>query len=241
MTIEDLYGVGEIELSRMLWHPEVIANKDIVAQILSFDPLIYTSSEHYDINRRYGRRRKRTLLHYAIEINDLEFLKMLLDHGLDATAVDEYLSDILSYATKPNREHILQYLLDHEIGESPNCPWHALHYAGGSGHWDAVKILLDYGTSINVLDRSGNTVLHHVCAYVAIGRSTTAIDYSNILLRLGVDKTIKNVNGQTAYDNVKNYQSRLGGDIGNYDRQTGRPLQEYIGILLAILEDNGDN
>lgn len=65
-----------------------------------------------------------------------------------------------------------------------------LHVAASYGYIHFVKILLDAGADINILDRVGNTALH----YAAENFDTKMI---NLLIQKGADITIRNNNGMT--------------------------------------------
>ncbi|BFZ20950.1 hypothetical protein BsWGS_23989 [Bradybaena similaris] len=117
--------------------------------------------------------------------------------------------DELLYAARHGKEEIIMHLLidnEREDGkrvnvnckgrEKSNRGWTPLHLAAYFGHPAAVRVLLEFGAGVNILNACGESGLH-LAAYT--GREEVV----GLLLQHGADTNILNTQGQTPRDVAK--------------------------------------
>ena len=122
-----------------------------------------------------------SLVHGAVYAGNLEMVQVLLDYGVDLNVQNTYGETLLAYATYGGFEdpRVVRLLLDR--GADPNSPigedgfiygrenlftqtrlyGHAtpLHHASQTGRVDIARLLLEYGASVEVENRVGETPL----------------------------------------------------------------------------------
>jgi ankyrin repeat protein len=99
-----------------------------------------------------------------------------------------------------------------EAGSDPNGRGSAysfipLHTAVERQELEVVRLLVDYGANINLPDRSLNTALHTALrgeTVTTVGERLQIVEY---LLGKGANASLKNSQGQTAYEVAKAYGS----------------------------------
>ncbi len=79
MELEELYNLGEVELSRMLWDLDVLRDSNLVGRILSLGVQV-------DLCDHYGN----TILHYAARYGNPEVCRMLIESGAKVNSQDGY-------------------------------------------------------------------------------------------------------------------------------------------------------
>ncbi|XP_062897194.1 ankyrin repeat and SOCS box protein 10 isoform X1 [Mobula hypostoma] len=108
----------------------------------------------------------KTALHEACENSQAECARLLLRAGANPNAVSEDGYCPLHLCTSPESLRCAQYLL--ELGGHVNSRTEekddtALHIASRFGLEEHVNLYLNYGASINRLNKCGQTALHCVC------------------------------------------------------------------------------
>ncbi|KAG1701285.1 SH3 and multiple ankyrin repeat domains protein 1 [Nymphon striatum] len=143
----------------------------------------------------YRTRDGKTALHRAVERNNYECLKTLLDLGASPNYKDSKGLTPLYYTVTQNADpKLCEHLLhDHSmIGVSDLQGWQEVHQSARNGMVQHLEHLLFYGADMNARNASGNTPLH-VCA-VNDQESCT-----RVLLFRGCDKEAMNFANQTPY------------------------------------------
>ena len=118
---------------------------------------------------------------------------MLFKHGADITLVDNDVESALHFALRGSNSEITKYspLLRMTINMTDNSGRTPLmDTCLEGGHLDNVKIILDYGADINIVDNKGKSALH----FAARDSNSKIIEYL-ILLEITVNMT--DINGQT--------------------------------------------
>ena len=121
-----------------------------------------------DVNARM--KDKTTPLHIAAFNGRLEIAQVLLDHGANANAMDEWGETpfhLVSEGEYDSQEHsigIAWLLLEHGVDVNAQKKDKAtpLHSAALNGRLEITQVLLDHGASANEKDELGETPLHLV-------------------------------------------------------------------------------
>ncbi len=121
----------------------------------------------------------------------------------------------------------------------------ALHIASRKAQVETVELLLDKGAPINETSQDGSTALHY-----AFQNSVNAFAVSRILLEAGIDASIQNDKGQTAWAVVDQKspktwysakENELLGLLLKYDFLPDTRLGENQTTLLHRLSEKSDN
>ena len=102
------------------------------------------------------------ILHIAVENNNLEITKMLIENKININITDKYFNTPLHISTKNDNIEISKLLLDN--GARQNIPnfksYYPLHYAIENNNINMINLLLDKHADINCIDLLGNSPLH---------------------------------------------------------------------------------
>jgi len=159
-----------------------------------------------DINGNY-------LLVYAIMNNNLKLINALISRGATLDITDSDGKSILFIPIKYHYNKVLQILLEHDkniIGISlteikDKEGFIGLHYAIVFKNIDAIKILLEYGSNVNITNNKGYNALH-----LAIAAKLEEI--CKFILSYNIDINARINNGQNALHLACNHKMN---NIGN--------------------------
>ncbi|XP_067653717.1 ankyrin repeat, PH and SEC7 domain containing protein secG-like [Haliotis asinina] len=93
-------------------------------------------------------------------------VKLLVDRGANLSLVDEYSYNVLHFACMGGDLETVQLILSQNVtdinirGNGSRTP---LMEAAFWGESDVVKLLMDRGANMSLVDKFGNNVLHHAC------------------------------------------------------------------------------
>ena len=115
----------------------------------------YPDSQHKRNNQG------RTPLHVAVQYNQLEVLKYLMQYSTYPNASgNDGQTTTMGVAASEGHVEIVKFLANH-IAESPNEPdkdgWTPLHDAAFSGQLETIKVLLNYIDNPNIKDDDEQT------------------------------------------------------------------------------------
>ncbi|XP_022238100.1 uncharacterized protein LOC106478746 isoform X2 [Limulus polyphemus] len=136
-----------------------------------------------------------TALHRAVEANNIEALKTLLDLGASPNYKDNRKLTPLYYSVLYGSDHRLTELLLYEhavLGTADLQGWQEVHQACKHGRVHHLELLLFYGADLNCQNASGNTALH-ICAV------NDQQECARVLLSRGVNKEALNYANQDPY------------------------------------------
>ena len=104
---------------------------------------------------------RRSPLTMAVEKREIEFVKILIEHGADIDMVDGSGANPLRIAILTNKTAVAKYLIDKGADVNAIFPdgRTILHDAAIQGMFEMVHILLDKGADINAVDKQGNNLL----------------------------------------------------------------------------------
>lgn len=122
---------------------------------------------------------RRTVLWYASSSGDFEFVKYLLEKGLDANSSDYQGDTALMVATRAIK-----------IGSEDK-----------TSYINIAKLLIDHGANVNSQDNNGFTVLTLAVGIDSL--NVQKVNYIRYLLSKGADPKIKNKFGKTTRDYIR--------------------------------------
>ena len=102
-------------------------------------------------------------IHEAIESNDIDKVKLIIESGEDINVTDGRGRTPLYYAAWFGRKEIAEYLISKGADMTKGASWKGdntpLHEAAEYGHINIVKLLLDKGVDPNIRNYPGQTPL----------------------------------------------------------------------------------
>ncbi|AYP74131.1 ankyrin repeat protein [Fowlpox virus] len=145
----------------------------------------------YETNINSINNKGFTALHDAIEDDNIEIAKLLLDRGIDSYIRSNRGVTAFILAAKANSIDIIKYLLRYYNGyKFYDYDSVAISKAIGIKSIDMITLLLDLGLNIDIIDDLGKTALH-----VAIEQENYTI--TKLLLERGADPNAENKDGRT--------------------------------------------
>jgi ankyrin repeat protein len=107
-----------------------------------------------------------TALHLAAQKGHLQIVRLLLETGVDANALNEDGMSPLHISIVANNVPIAQYLLEHGASSSVtnNTGQNTLHLAVETEDVNMVRMLLEYVTDPDARDGDGKTAFHRAVA-----------------------------------------------------------------------------
>ena len=114
-----------------------------------------------DINAR-GFSRKETPLHVASRNGLADIAQLLLEHGADANAQDDFECTPLYLASRNGFVEVARVLLEHDADTEARGfgNWSPLIQASAKGHVEVVRVLLEHGADANAPGYDVPTPLH---------------------------------------------------------------------------------
>ncbi|WP_371222977.1 ankyrin repeat domain-containing protein [Orientia tsutsugamushi] len=139
----------------------------------------------------------KTALHCAIEMENTDAVKLLLDSRANPNLHDDLRFSPLHKACIRNNAEIVKLLLDYEVNVNVQNIWGntPLHYAARHGLPSIVKLLLNHRAIVDLQNSSGHTPLYDVIAYGRGGSSCTQV--IEILLNTGANVNAVDDSGDT--------------------------------------------
>lgn len=142
-----------------LYHPD---NDSLILATVKdghVETLTNLLTDEADINREFGER-ERTLLSYAIEYNQDEIIKFLLENGVNHEGLDERKTPLM-FAARYGRTSILNLLIEEgaDVNAINNSRNTAFHYAAKYNRLDILKALYNNGAKINIPNNEQWTAL----------------------------------------------------------------------------------
>ncbi|CBJ33147.1 ankyrin repeat protein [Ectocarpus siliculosus] len=142
-----------------------------------------------------------SFLDFAASSQDVEILRMLIDHGMEVNLAAAF-GTALHWAAKANRANAIDVLVGAgaDIQARNMSGSRPLHCAAEEASPEASLALLNLGAEVNAQTISGETALHRAAAKV--GQRRGSVQVVGLLLRWGADETIVCKQGKTAADRI---------------------------------------
>jgi len=135
-----LTQINSEEFDLLIYTIENDASPTIIEYIISQ----YPSLNYYSYDK--------SPLSCAISVNNLELVKLLIDHGADVNKKDEFEDEPLVHAIKTGNNDIIKYLIDHDANIDQDIDktiYTPLYYAIQMENEEIVQYLIDHGAPFN--------------------------------------------------------------------------------------------
>lgn len=187
------------------------------------------------LDARYGANANllcfidRSLLLVAVEKGFTEIVKLLLDRGANVNFEVHY-EGVLSAAAYSGNLEIMQLLLDPKYGAKVNSGITPLYSAADFGHANIVRLLLDHGADIGLIQEIDHSHLESEVRYIlewqALLNSGTDINHQDIPGISGNNGiTMLHLAVISEYKEAAKFLLDRGADINLKDKQGCTPLQ----------------
>ena len=144
-------------------------NDEIMAQCAArdcFENLKYLLEKGVNPNSKY---REDSMLIWAIQSENVEIVKLLVESGADINGVNDEEETPLLKAAPVGLTKIVEYLLSHggdvAIDKTSSRGYTPVYIASCYGCADVVKLLLERGADINICPKDGKTALERALKY----------------------------------------------------------------------------
>lgn len=163
------------------WTPLYVAGSQQSAELLLANGALVNATD----------KSGRTPLHSAVGSDRLTLIPTLLKYGASVRSTDENLRTPLHFA---NSRQMADLLLKNGAISDARDKWgmSPLHVASACGSCGVMRALLEFGATVNAVDRNGGTALHQVVESGSTGGTI------KLLIEFGVDINAMNINNQTA-------------------------------------------
>jgi ankyrin repeat protein len=220
----------------------------IVCKILPDDVVIKKLIERgADINAldNDSKSVQKNALHYAANYGNPKAIKALVDSGSDINAGPD--ASPLHFACSNGDNEVAKTLvkLGADINVKDSNDATPLHYVSKLFNLELLKFFRDNGADLNAVDKMGQTALHYTTAnsyiniigyenryrwvnHPYINNSRLVNHEGNVmaavlLIKYGIDKNIKDINGKTAFEN---------GHVTSYEKNVKDPQGVYVGSTI---------
>lgn len=181
---------------------------------MSLEELLRTAVEQGDlealkqglaVDRKAQLANKMRLLHLAVQMRGIEFIKVLIGVGCKPDEFDKAGETALHYAAERCDLNVIELLLKDSKDVNSKCQQNektALHHATIYGVTPVVEFLLQNGANPNAQTKRGETALHFAAMF---GK----IEVTELLLKhCEVDVTIQTEDGRHALDYARDSMFR---------------------------------
>lgn len=157
-----------------------------------------------------------TAIYFAVEKNNLDILKLLLEHGADINSADEAgdtpLMEAINEFDRWSGEEqwdMLKLLLagGADVNRKNHLKHTVLHEVSKASPPEILKLILEAGAEVNAADEKSITPLMLAAA------NNTHPESVRLLLESGADPSLKNDEGQNALDAAKDNKSQAAAEI----------------------------
>lgn len=213
---------------------EAIRAGDIAKVKSLFDDFDDVDFQHWKIYRA-GNLLGFKPLHIVSLVGHCEFVKLILDEGIDPDTRADFNTTPLYWAAREGQDAVVELLLnrgaDPNIGSiSGSAP---LHKASKRGFLGIVRLLLDHKADVHARGGWGRTPLHKA-AYNVDNKGVI-----ELLLAHGADSTLRDKTGYRLCDSLRpeiqqlmrEHQQRNGAPTSTMDdslRQADEDLQDWV-------------
>ncbi len=137
-----------------------------------------------------------TPLYYAVDANNTEFAKFLIEHGAEVNARDYFGFTPLHEAVVRGSYNVAKLLIEEgaNVNAKDKYGYTPLHLAAIYNRPKLAELLIKHGADVNAKDNYGNTPLHYC------GTTPGTVRVAKVLLENGADPTVKNMRGKTPLD-----------------------------------------
>ncbi|MCC9656900.1 ankyrin repeat domain-containing protein [Rhodopirellula halodulae] len=132
----------------------------------------------------------------AAMLGDLAGVKRIASQGVDVADVDEYKRNAMQMAAFDGHTPVVEWLLskDVQVDHRDSFGRTALMYACTADNAETVKLLLDHGADVNLVDNEENF------SPLMFAAAEGQLEVVELLLKAGADPTKADIDGETAID-----------------------------------------
>ncbi|XP_016981845.1 transient receptor potential channel pyrexia [Drosophila rhopaloa] len=194
---------------------------------------------------------KRSALHYAIDVNAVDCVEVLLKYGADPNTPQVYTETPLHTASAAGFAKCVQLLLSHnadvrsQFGEGKVT---ALHLAAENDYVECARLLLEHRAEVDCRNASHQTPLHLACLSQSIGTVDVLISYGanvNAAYRDGRTALHAAIVKQSRCLDCCNALLKAGADVNKADNYGYTPLHiaalnEFSSCVYTFIEHGAD-
>ncbi|KAJ3652448.1 hypothetical protein Zmor_018410 [Zophobas morio] len=161
-SLEELSKKDQIQWKYLKTHYQHLKTLSYYCVTMGYKQLLKATIDHKSLSSLENEHKERPLLHLALEYNQTDIAKMLIDHGTNINQLDDMQRTPLQEAVIWGHVDLVKLLL--EKGGNVNARDYlgrtALHIAAKRGYKNILQILIENEADVHSTDNEKKTPLH---------------------------------------------------------------------------------